>query len=35
MEKIVICNFCGATFDKEDSINCPYCGSASVSEKEE
>lgn len=34
MPKILICNYCGATFFEEDSINCPYCGSVSVSEKE-
>lgn len=35
MEKIVICNNCGNTFNKEDSNICPHCGCVSVCEKEE
>jgi rRNA maturation endonuclease Nob1 len=35
MEKIVVCNHCGNVFNLEDSINCPFCGCASVYEKED
>ena len=35
MGKILICNYCGESWDSEDEIVCPNCGSFSTRKEDE